>query len=303
MHIYTNDVFNFKFKRKKNAYLPKLAFLINTLLTSKQQHNVDLRELKESKNNSRHPWEVARLKVVNKLMQTYLPQLKSDTHFTLLDVGCGDTWFLEQLTQRFTKATLIGIDTAFDSGLLSALSQKFAQTNISVFDSVDVAKPKITQPVKVVLLLDVIEHIEDDIAFLKWLQTFSFITSETMFIISVPAYQNLFCEHDVFLGHYRRYTNPMLKSHIEQAGLTPVKLGYFFATLLPPRVLQVCIEKLSSAANKRQTKGLADWKPAPLKDKIITKVLYTDFYITFLLKKLGLNLPGLSNYVLCKKSA
>lgn len=262
---------------------------------------MDLRELKENKNAARHPWEIARLNVVDGLFKQHLPRLNQ--HFTLLDVGCGDTWFVEQMSVRYPNAKMAGVDIAFEPQLLAQLQQKFKNTNVNVFSSLELAKDFVGKKVDVVLLLDVIEHIEDDIAFLKWLQTFDFITDETVFVITVPAYQKLFCSHDVFLGHYRRYTNTMLLNHTNQANLNAIGLGYFFTSLLFPRIIQVLQEKVMVKNATHQTKGLADWQGQSVKNKIIATILFTDYKITNFLKKLGIKLPGLSNYVICKKFA
>lgn len=264
--------------------------------------NVDLRELKETNSNSgRHPWETARLSVVADLMEAYLPELKNNPDFILLDVGCGDTFFIENMAKKYSQAKMFGIDTAFDTVLLNQLNNKFEGSSIRVFDSVENATPFIDKSVSVVLLLDVIEHIEDDIAFLKWLKSQPFITENTQFIISVPAYQKLFCSHDVFLGHYRRYTNKMLTEHIHQSGLQTTNHGYFFFSLLLPRVVQVVKEKLFGTPDLKKVKGLAVWQPSKVKEAILHFILKTDFKIGFLFKKIGLNFPGLSNYAICKK--
>lgn len=263
---------------------------------------MDLRELKETDINSgRHPWETARLNVIRELMKTYLPALNSNSDFILLDVGCGDTFFIESMSKIYTNAKMFGIDIAFNNELLQQLNAKFEGSNVSVYESVEKATPFINKKVSVVLLLDVIEHIENDITFLSWLKSQPFISEETQFIISVPAYQSLFCAHDVFLGHYRRYNNKMLKEHILKAGLETLESGYFFSSLILPRTIQVAKEKLLGAPPLEKVKGLAVWKPSKMKEILLHSILMTDFKISFFLKKLGINVPGLSNYAICRK--
>lgn len=274
----------------------------NNIFAQRTYSNVDLRELKQTDSNSgRHPWETARLSVVADLMEAYLPELKNNPDFILLDVGCGDTFFIESMSKKYSQAKMIGIDTAFDTILLNQLNTKFEGSSVRVFDSIENATHFIDKNVSVVLLLDVIEHIEDDVAFLMWLKSQPFITENTQFIISVPAYQKLFCSHDVFLGHYRRYTNSMLKEHISRAGLQTTHNGYFFFSLLLPRIIQVVKEKIFSTPELKDVKGLAVWQPSKVKEAIFHFILKTDFRISFLLKKIGFNLPGLSNYAICKK--
>lgn len=263
---------------------------------------MDLRELKVVDTSSvRHPWETARLSVIANLMEAYLPELKNNSDFILLDVGCGDTFFVESMAKKYPNAKMLGIDTAFDDIFLKRLNTKFKGSNVSVYESIEKATPFINKKVSVVLLLDVIEHIEDDITFLTWLKSQPFISEETRFIISVPAYQKLFCSHDVFLGHYRRYTNSMLIDHINRAGLQTTHNGYFFFSLVLPRIIQVLKEKLFGAPPLDEVKGLAEWQPSKIKEFILDLILRTDFQIGFFLRKIGINFPGLSNYAICKK--
>ena len=56
----------------------------------------------------------------------------------------------------------------------------------------------------VVLLMDVLEHVEDDVGLLR--QYVEKVPSGARFLISVPAFQVLWSDHDVFLEHKRRYT-------------------------------------------------------------------------------------------------
>lgn len=84
---------------------------------------------------------------------------------------------------------------------------------------------------KAILMMDVLEHVPDDVALLKHygdrLEIGGYV------FITVPAFQFMWSGHDVFLEHYRRYTIPMLESVIQEAGLTPIKSRYFFGSLFP----------------------------------------------------------------------
>jgi len=123
-------------------------------------------------------------------------------------------------------------------------------------------------------------------------------------MITVPAYQSLFCSHDHFLGHYRRYTNRSLKQTIEKAGFEKLKLGYFFFSLLMPRILQTLKERISKPDLSKSTTGLVEWGGGKGITSIIKGVLRLDHRITHGIKMLtGLSLPGLSNYILCKRRA
>lgn len=80
-------------------------------------------------------------------------------------------------------------------------------------------------------LFDVVEHIEEDVSFLK--EVASRTTKEGKVFITVPAYSFLWSSEDVIAGHSRRYTLTELIGKCEMAGFQVVYASYFFVTLLP----------------------------------------------------------------------
>jgi hypothetical protein len=262
---------------------------------------MDLKELElsEKDKTSRHPWELARTSVVFDILSKHLPDLHKEG-LTILDVGCGDTYFVETLSKELPGANCIAIDTAFNADALSFYKKKFEGSKIQVFDSVEASNRVNRNEISIVLLLDVIEHIEDDVNFLKYLQGTPGITSNTIFIITVPAFQALFCSHDVFLNHYRRYDNALLKKNTNEAGLTVISCGYFFSSLLFPRIINAFLEKINPPP-VNSAKGIGGWKENKLRDMFLKSFLLTDYKFTSMLTRFGIKLPGLSNYALCKK--
>lgn len=82
-----------------------------------------------------------------------------------------------------------------------------------------------------VMLMDVLEHVEDDVGLLK--QTIDCVPSGAWFILSVPAFQFMWSEHDEFVEHKRRYTLPQLEAVARQAGLRIEQGCYFYALVFP----------------------------------------------------------------------
>jgi SAM-dependent methyltransferase len=261
---------------------------------------MDLREIKKRDEliiQKRHPWEIARVNVVKDLLK------RNFSHYdgkAILDIGCGDTFVVEELALYLKNSDFYAIDTAFTDEVMEVYRNKISNPNIHLFKSLEEALLVIQKEVALITLLDVVEHIEDDIQFLSNLSKSNFMTNETEILITVPAFQSLFCSHDTFLGHYRRYTNGLLQKHIEKSGLKKVSAGYFFSSLLLPRVFQVWKEKLSPDEN--QTTGLVEWNGSKAKTKFISNILFFDYKIGRFFKYFGLNIIGLSNYMICKKS-
>lgn len=77
------------------------------------------------------------------------------------------------------------------------------------------------------LSMEVLEHIEDDIAALEnW---FDLVRPGGHLLLSVPAHQRMFSSEDEMAGHFRRYSRLELVEKIENAGFeTPRILSYGF---------------------------------------------------------------------------
>lgn len=247
--------------------------------------------------SSRHPWELARLDVVMDLIGRKVALSPGDL---VLDIGCGDIYVASSLARLYPSVKFFAVDTAFTDDLMRRFRSEYQGDNLFLFRNIkDI--PEHSAPAALVLLMDVIEHIEDDIKFMSELKRDPKIGEKTVFLITVPAFNSLFCSHDKFLGHYRRYTNGSLKQHMKDAGFNTFYSGYFFTSLLMPRLLQVVKERI--ATPKEATTGLVRWNGSPVMSSIIKQVLLADAAVGRFLQLVGLRLPGLSNYALCRRSA
>lgn len=258
---------------------------------------MDLKEIKTSEYSIiiRHPWELARVSVISKILQPYL---KNISHSAVLDMGCGDTFLVKKISEHHPSLHLFGIDTAFSDDEI----KRFTDNRIILYKTTKDYMQSQPDPAGIILLLDVIEHIEEEILFLKDLLSKKIIADDTIIMITVPAFNKLFTSHDHFLGHYRRYSFRSLKKTVESSGMIYLAGGYFFSSLLPPRILQVIAECLIPPNNNQQ-KGIGGWKYGRVITNLIKYFLLSDFAITSFFNRAGIKIPGLSVYAICKKSA
>lgn len=84
-------------------------------------------------------------------------------------------------------------------------------------------------------LFDVLEHIEDDVAFLR--QVKGMLKLGGRLYVSVPAYRWLWSKEDNEAGHLRRYTLGTLRKKLEMAGFVVEYASYFFGVLAVPILL------------------------------------------------------------------
>lgn len=83
-----------------------------------------------------------------------------------------------------------------------------------------------------VLLLDVLEHIEDDMGFLGLLNRK--ISRGGWLLLTVPAYKILWSSEDDYANHYRRYTKKELWKSAENNNFDVIYASYFMQFLFLP---------------------------------------------------------------------
>ncbi|MEM9889180.1 MAG: class I SAM-dependent methyltransferase [Bacteroidota bacterium] len=257
---------------------------------------MDLREARARQEIVRHPWELARFEIVSDIMLQYF---RAEDELKVLDLGCGDTFFVENLAKRFPNSQFYGVDIEFREEDLAYFEETFSDQSIAIYDSLEnMEQAEHIPQIDAVLLLDVVEHIEQDVAFLKMLHAKHYITPTTKIFITVPAFQGLYTTHDDFLGHYRRYNNSNLVETIQASAYQKIKVGYFFWTLLPIRFLKVMKEGIFG--KDKVSTGLVEWSGSENKTSVIKQILVADYKIGAFFRKIGLKLPGLSNYIVMK---
>lgn len=80
-------------------------------------------------------------------------------------------------------------------------------------------------------LFDVIEHLEDDAAFVSAIG--GRVKSGTRFYITVPALESLTSAEDRFAGHYRRYNKAHTQSLAKRTGFRILYESYLFSYYVP----------------------------------------------------------------------
>jgi SAM-dependent methyltransferase len=96
-----------------------------------------------------------------------------------------------------------------------------------------------------VAALDVIEHIDDDVAALASIA--KKLTPGGKLIITVPAHGWMWSTHDVISHHKRRYSKAGLRRLIQNSPLRLEQLGYFNSLLFPLAVAQRFASKFSDS--------------------------------------------------------
>ncbi len=150
----------------------------------------------------------------------------------VLDIGAGTGFFARQLLMRTQCRTATCIDPGYESETESMVAGK----------PIRFRRVWRSEAADLVLLMDVLEHVPDDEALLR--PYIAAAAPGTRFIVTVPAFNWLWSEHDVFLEHYRRYTRGGITAVCRAAGLEIETSCYFYSTVLPLAVLQRLVSRL-----------------------------------------------------------
>lgn len=245
---------------------------------------------------SRHPWERARLSLVSRLIRQHSPVADGAV---VLDIGCGDTFVVESLAREYPCAQFYAVDSAFTAEMMEEFARRISVPNVRLFASLDDVPDG--RAASLVLLMDVLEHVRDDYGMLGGLVSSRLVDAGSRLLITVPAYSMLFCSHDRFLGHHRRYSMPTLNALLRGAGLSQLASGHLFASLVPVRLAQVLRERVV-VPNAGAATGLATWSGTETTARVLARVLEWDGRLALALLRLGIHLPGLSTFAICRTS-
>lgn len=143
----------------------------------------------------------------------------------ILDVGAGSGFFSRYLLANSSANSAWCIDISYDddSDVLENGKPMYFRRCVEQIDA------------DLVLLMDVLEHVDDDVGFLNCYVNKA--PRGARFLISVPAFQFLWSDHDVSLEHKRRYQLRQIEDVTRRAGLTVVRGAYFFAMVFPIAVI------------------------------------------------------------------
>jgi SAM-dependent methyltransferase len=159
----------------------------------------------------------------------------------ILDAGCGSGRNMVELT---AFGTVYGIDIAPVSAR-QALARGIGNVTQGSLDDL----PYDDDAFDLITSLDVIEHIEDDVAVLRELRRVA--RPSSALLVTVPAYPALWSSHDEVNHHQRRYTRRTLVEAATVAGWLPERTTHFNALLFAPAAAY----RLAERALRRRVGG------------------------------------------------
>jgi SAM-dependent methyltransferase len=188
-------------------------------------------ELQTHRAEDRHWWYRGRREVLERV----IADLQLPNPLRILDAGCGSGRNMVELARR---GTVTGVELSETSACLAQAREAGPVIQGSVTEM-----PFEPDSFDLVVCLDVIEHLEDDLAALRELRRV--VAPGGSLLVTVPAYEWLWSGHDVINHHRRRYTRRSLLAVAERVGWKCTRTTYFNSFLLPVAILLRVLDRLS----------------------------------------------------------
>ena len=170
----------------------------------------------------------------------------------ILDLGCG-TGGASLTLSRHGRA--IALDRSPDSFRMS-LDRPYAHRVVA---SAGATLPFGDATFDVVCALDILEHLDDDVAAAQ--ELYRVCKPGGTIIAYVPAFQMLWGYNDDYSHHKRRYVKSQLAGVLIRAGFEVTESGYFNAVLFLPTLAARLVQRVAP----RLTDGMEhSTKPSPL---------------------------------------
>jgi SAM-dependent methyltransferase len=191
-----------------------------------QQHTYSIMYEVEGK----HWWFAGRRRIIAEFVGRVCREMK-EPRPRILDVGCGTGANLQMLSQ-FGAAE--GVDVSSDA-LDFCRSRGLTRVKQGAAEHLPFADAAFD----LVTGLDVVEHLDDDIAGLREMRRV--LGPDGRVVLFVPAFMFLWGVQDDISHHRRRYTLPELKQKLRDSGLKVERASYanitFFVPILIGRTL------------------------------------------------------------------
>jgi SAM-dependent methyltransferase len=179
----------------------------------------------------RHWWFTARRHIVHGVIQT----LGLPPGAQILEAGCGTGGNLATLC-RFGEVTAVETD---DDAARIARERKVATVLRGTLPS---QMPELGRRFDLIVMLDVLEHIDDEVASLQALRRL--LRPGGNLLVTVPAFPLLWSKHDVVHHHKRRYVARTLQSALRRAEWAVRRLTSYNTVLFPVIGLARALEHL-----------------------------------------------------------
>jgi len=183
------------------------------------------------KHQELHWWFKARRNILATIIKKFCPQSKD-----ILEIGAGTGANIEML-QKFGHLTAIEPN----SYARSEITKKF-QKNITILDGKLPDDLNLDKKFDLICLFDVLEHVKEDLKSLESLK--QHLKPNGKLIVTIPAFQFLFSQHDTNLHHFRRYNKTQIEELLTKSNYKIEFTSYFNFLLFPLALISRILLKI-----------------------------------------------------------
>lgn len=164
----------------------------------------------------------------------------------ILEIGCSSGYVLKALKLAYPQAMIIGTDVV--KAPLYVLAKELP--GVPLIRSDLLQSPIPDNSIDIIVLLNVLEHIEQDTLALK--KIYSLLKPGGKLIIEVPAAPYLYDHYDETLCHYRRYSAKELEQKIKAAGFIITRRSHLGFLIFPAFMASKFLSKWLKSDNKEK---------------------------------------------------
>ena len=183
----------------------------------------DLTALHEEAAGENHPIDLASRNDAIAQVKKFMPH----AHAVVMEIGCSSGFLIRDLAKIFPEAIIVGADVVKEP--LYRLAKTLPGIPLIRFDLLQCPLPD--QSVDVLVMLNVLEHIEDDVGALQ--KAFNLLKPGGYLIIEVPAGAYLYDAYDAELHHFRRYATSELQNKLTEIGFNIRRKSHLGFLLFP----------------------------------------------------------------------
>jgi SAM-dependent methyltransferase len=235
-------------------------------------------------NERNHWWFLVREKIIGYELTKLLKEKDFNRTIKILNVGCA-TGRTSEFLEKFGEV----ISLEYDEDCYNFVKEKL---NINIVNGSVLDLPFENEIFDVVCAFDIIEHVHDDLKAAEEMNRV--LKNNGNLILTVPAFNFLWSEHDEINFHFRRYTK---KTLLNTLNVFKLNKTYFFNSIL---FIPIAIVRLLSRFKSKKLENKSDFKR--FNSSLISKILYFIFHIDlFLIKKKIKPMFGTSIFLIASK--
>jgi SAM-dependent methyltransferase len=204
-----------------------------------------------------HFWIRARFDAVMRI-----PAIKSLKNARLLEIGCGHGLVMQQF-ETLDNVVVDGCDLNM-LALNKVEKVKGDLYSLNIFEN----PSDLLKRYDGILLMDVIEHIDDDAGFVS--ESCKYLKTNGLVVVDVPALNALFSKYDATVGHKRRYTKKMMEEVFSKNNIEKISIDYWGLFMIPIAVVRKFLLKYTP---DRRIIAVGFTPPGPLSNWLLNGLM------------------------------